>query len=507
MNGKDIGFDYRLIDEYGYNFFEKICGKQKHLKTLECMLIYLWETKKKSFNTGLVNTDFPVESLLDRSSYCYSVAKYVILNKLKIDLDVCHNHIKTTIAEIAQEITSLEMVQEHNLCLLSILSVKVAALVHRGNRPSGTLIKKKLQPTTTAITSIASSSKKNNTITDAISKVMNQNKNNNQPFQMSSVLDDPDKDEVTTDVLTGALKDDFIDNDDPNKNVVMTNITTAVPTNVTTNISTDVLTDVLNNNDDDGNNCECNAYGIDKLYNYLLNKLIATNNNDTKQANNMISMVIQFLKLCIMSFGVSTMRHYFKQAQQQAETEEEEVKPRKVDLSTDTLVFIDDRILNLYDPVLVLEPGKKSGYDDDVIIIHLTECDIYYCKNLKTVVHRMAYKDALQQYSNVAVREIGRGGTDFETENVGIYRFRNNKEKIGAILTVAMMNPDKSTTDHMNWNLHSQHLQKNSEKDEIRDGNSPPTRKHFGIGTHSYTKDDGEQSYELCQVTGKMKDY
>ena len=55
-----------------------------------------------------------------------------------------------------------------------------------------------------------------------------------------------------------------------------------------------------------------------------------------------------------------------------------------------------------------------------------------------------------------------------------IYQLINNKEKVSAILTVALMDADKPQCEHMNWNLHAQHLQKNREKDETRDRNSPP---------------------------------
>ena len=159
---------------------------------------------------------------------------------------------------------------------------------------------------------------------------------------------------------------------------------------------------------------------------------------------------------------------------------------------------------------MVLEPGKndknndKSGYEDDLIIIHLTKCNIYYCKSLKTVVHCMAYKDALYQYSNVSVQENPRC-TDFETVNFGIYRLINNEEKIGAILTVTLMDSDKQQCEYMNWNLHAQPLRKDTEKDPIQDGNSSPSRKHFRIGTISYTKPNGEEHYNLCEITGKKE--
>ena len=74
-----------------------------------------------------------------------------------------------------------------------------------------------------------------------------------------------------------------------------------------------------------------------------------------------------------------------------------------------------------------------------------------------------------------------------------------------AILTVTLMDPDKLQSQHMNWNLHAQHLQKNIENDPTREGNSPPSRKHFGISTISYTKPNGEEYYNLSEITGKTE--
>ena len=47
VNGNKIGDDYQLIDKYGYTFFRRVHGKQNSLKSLESMLIYLWEKKRR----------------------------------------------------------------------------------------------------------------------------------------------------------------------------------------------------------------------------------------------------------------------------------------------------------------------------------------------------------------------------------------------------------------------------------------------------------------------------
>ena len=73
-----------------------------------------------------------------------------------------------TLDEVQKEITLLEVVKEEEFCLLSILSVKIAALVRTGKRPTGMMIKKKLNSTTTAITSITMPEKNSNNITAAI---------------------------------------------------------------------------------------------------------------------------------------------------------------------------------------------------------------------------------------------------------------------------------------------------------------------------------------------------
>ena len=78
----------------------------------------------------------------------------------------------------------------------------------------------------------------------------------------------------------------------------------------------------------------------------------------------MVSTVVYFLKICITYFGVITMCNYFKQAQSQSENDEEKQVSVKVDLSKQKLILIDERILGLYDPVLVLEPGKNDKNND-----------------------------------------------------------------------------------------------------------------------------------------------
>ena len=73
-----------------------------------------------------------------------------------------------TLDEMKKEITLLEVAKEEELCLLSILSLKVAALMRTGKRPTGIMIKKKFNSTTTAITSITMPEKNSNNITAAI---------------------------------------------------------------------------------------------------------------------------------------------------------------------------------------------------------------------------------------------------------------------------------------------------------------------------------------------------
>ena len=97
------------------------------------------------------------------------------------------------------------------------------------------------------------------------------------------------------------------------------------------------------------------------------------------------------------------------------------------------LKFISSVSLDYQQPVLVLYSGKGTAKDRrnsgaDVIIIFLSECDLYFARNLRTIPHEVTYYQALNMVEANDSYAYVNASTDYHKNDFGIFRRRNNPD-------------------------------------------------------------------------------
>jgi len=135
----------------------------------------------------------------------------------------------------------------------------------------------------------------------------------------------------------------------------------------------------------------------------------------------------------------------------------------------DDFLLANETIMKALDPILVLRPSSRHGYNYDMMVIHLSECDIYYAKRLKDVPQKMTFSEFNERYENQNYIVIARV-KDYEDENFGIYRRKNNNE-IKWIYDIAVgitIITQDEQIGKMNWSEHIMHLRSATEPDERR---------------------------------------
>lgn len=163
-----------------------------------------------------------------------------------------------------------------------------------------------------------------------------------------------------------------------------------------------------------------------------------------------------------------------------------------------TMMIAADNVIKQRDPVLVLHPSKdtddRNGYNYDVLLVHLSECDIYFAKNLKCVYHKMSFGEFEELYQdwNQVVVNIPRN-KDHHDVNFGIFRRRNNTYIDKLVELSVNGDPDDRNTS-LDWKQFVNHLHKGTKHDSSRDGDKNfSTRHNYGIANRSQTKDESGQ--------------
>ena len=208
------------------------------------------------------------------------------------------------------------------------------------------------------------------------------------------------------------------------------------------------------------------------------------------------SFFVDFVYGAFTLFGLSNVYNWILIARNKFLSSKSSIAPVNPEVtSTDRMVFPNNQLIDDRDPVLVLQPWKEShdrnGYNYDVLIAHLSDCDIYYARNLKSVMHHMSFLESQEKYKNHTVLNIPRNADHCDI-NFGIFRMKNNNY-ISCLAEHAIYGDSNDSNEpniQLDWSAFIKHFKKDAKKDNKRDGGSTLyTRHNYGISNQSQTQD------------------
>ena len=175
----------------------------------------------------------------------------------------------------------------------------------------------------------------------------------------------------------------------------------------------------------------------------------------------------------------------------------------------ENMKFISSVSLDYQKPVLVLYPGKGTAEDRrnsgaDVIIIFLSECDLYFARNLRTIPHEVTYYQALNMVEANDSYAYVNASADYHKNDFGIFRRRNNPDLFAVASLALQGNPNRPGTK-MDWYTHMHHALNKAQRDATRDNQTSTihTRHNYGVANCSWKKNNDGDKYSIVEECEK----